>query len=137
MSGTELAANAPGHVSDLFSHRVVKTDHKESKIVDQKGPWLFSLNLFPADCENPDRRRALTGLPRGQVGFMAFHDLDGVAYRLEPVNHVWNPGREYWIFQVPPEICADHNDIWNPNMANLMCAIAGHRFFPQKRLPSQ
>ena len=142
VSQTTLAANTPGHVRELHSHEVQNLGRSSKDFLIREflgdyGPWLFSWNLKPTG-ERSDKTRMVAHAMRstdskpGVLRFLGADGTNGSVFELSPkAPSGFNSGSAYWILQVPKEISDGHGDIWNPNVANLMVAVARKRQLPK------
>ncbi len=113
----EYAESCPGHTLDLVSHKVVgKPVRPNLPGGIKKGGWILAPNLWPNE-------------KRGRMQVMAVNPPTAEASALIPNRvSIWQirvlqSGRgNYPIVQVPPELIADHRDIWDSQAASILAA---------------
>ncbi|MCC7212728.1 MAG: hypothetical protein IT451_12930 [Candidatus Brocadia sp.] len=108
-----------GHNPDLFTHTFTQLHSAICKArgsIDFGQCWHCVRRPVPAVTESPN---FFIDLPIGE------RRENGTLKHMRYELHSETPHKDElaWIFQIPGELCRDHNDIFNPQMGSLVLAL--------------
>ena len=114
-----------GHDSSLFTHRFAITEKsvlcEPRGFVDLGQNWHCLRTPVPARRPTPSISVDLPTCERKGVEDRLDYARDHARYQLTPLRDEERP-HPAWVFQVPPEIVRNHNDIFNSRSSSLILA---------------
>ena len=121
--GLHFGRRTDGHDKSLLTHRFTREDKgvqcEPAGAVDKGQNWHCLRRPAPNDIAMPNID---IDLPTREREGLADRQVPHDRYRLSPIRNAAKPHLA-WLFQVPREVTADHNDIFNSRARLLLMAM--------------